>query len=236
MELKEIVKSKIPSFARMVSSIRKPVHYFKSYSQCGEDMVIRAIVGDKKNGFYVDVGAHHPTKYSNTFYFYKLGWRGINIDPLPDIMGTFKKVRPRDINLELAVSDSPETLDYYMFNDPAVNTFSPELARERNGVGTYKMTGTKKIQTERLEEILDKNLPQKTEIDFLTIDAEGFDFKILKSNNWNKYRPDVVVLEISRTDKNNSGQKSETENFLKSKGYELYSRAGDSFIFTKICQ
>ena len=55
----------------------------RSYSQEGEDMILRRIFGDKRLGFYVDVGAHDPRRFSNTYYFYKRGWRGINIEPRP---------------------------------------------------------------------------------------------------------------------------------------------------------
>ena len=95
----------------------------RSWSQEGEDMVLRRIF-EKKNGFYVDVGAHHPIRFSNTYFFYRIGWSGINIDAMPGSMQAFKKSRVRDINLELGVSNHNANLDYYIFNDTALNTFS----------------------------------------------------------------------------------------------------------------
>jgi hypothetical protein len=54
-------------------------------------------------GFYIDVGAHHPFRYSNTHMLYRRGWRGINIDPIPGAKIAFDRFRPGDINLEMGV-------------------------------------------------------------------------------------------------------------------------------------
>ncbi|MCW5198180.1 hypothetical protein VU06_00335 [Desulfobulbus sp. F3] len=82
----------------------------------------------RKKGFYIDIGAHHPKRFSNTFYFYRQGWHGINIDAMPRSMELFNKIRPRDINIEAAISDEKVELTYYMFDEPALNTLSKESA------------------------------------------------------------------------------------------------------------
>jgi hypothetical protein len=69
-------------------------HAIKSYSQEGEDMILRRIFEGQEKGFYVDVGAHHPRRFSNTYYFYKLGWAGVNLEPNPDALIAFKADRP----------------------------------------------------------------------------------------------------------------------------------------------
>lgn len=80
--------------------------HLKSYALQGEDLILKEIFHQVKNGFYVDVGAHHPFKFSNTYFFYKRGWRGINIDALPHSMNLFNQFRPRDINVECGVTFS----------------------------------------------------------------------------------------------------------------------------------
>lgn len=75
------------------------VYAKKSYSQEGEDMVLQRIFDGKTNGFYVDVGAHHPFRFSNTYFFYRLGWSGINIEPNPEASDLFQSARRKDINL-----------------------------------------------------------------------------------------------------------------------------------------
>ncbi|MFT7246563.1 MAG: hypothetical protein ACI82A_003940, partial [Candidatus Azotimanducaceae bacterium] len=71
----------------------------RSWSQEGEDQILRRIFEQQSTGFYVDVGAHHPKRFSNTFLFYKLGWQGINIDAMPGSMALFNRERSRDLNL-----------------------------------------------------------------------------------------------------------------------------------------
>lgn len=174
-------------------------YWVKSFSQEGEDMVLRKEFQDKSTGFYIDIGAYHPQRYSNTYYFYLKGWRGINIDAMPGSMDVFKEKRPKDINIEAAISNSTSLLEYYNFNEPALNTFSPELAASRDGLNNSWITSKIQIQTYSLEEVLDKYLPSNIEIDFLDVDVEGFDFQVLASNNWSKYRPKLVLAEQTGT-------------------------------------
>ena len=107
--------------------------YFKSragtyYSQEVEDIILRRIFGDQTKGFYEDVGAHQPKRFYNTCYFYDRGWQVINIDALPGSTRVFQKLRPRDINLEITISEKEQNLTYYMFNEPALNQFSKSIS------------------------------------------------------------------------------------------------------------
>src|SRR5690554_6253894 len=78
----------------------------KSYSQEGEDILLEKLFEGKNDGFYVDVGAHHPRRFSNTYLLYRRGWRGINIDAMPGSMAEFRRLRGRDINLEIPISSA----------------------------------------------------------------------------------------------------------------------------------
>lgn len=91
-------------------------------------------------------------------------------------MRLFRKLRPRDINLEIAISDSRQALTYYMFNDPAANSFSKELSAERHRKGRYRIIDEIEIVPSPLSEVLDTYLPENVEIDFLSVDVEGLDF------------------------------------------------------------
>ena len=202
----------------------------KSYSQEGEDMVLRRLFEKQKTGFYVDVGAHHPKRFSNTYFFYKLGWRGINVDAMPGSMTAFNRMRPRDINIEKPVSNKKQLLTYYAFNEPALNGFSKELSEERDGKGSYFIEFTKDIETSTLEEILDNNLPKDQSIDFLSIDVEGLDFNVLKSTNLEKYHPKVILVEILNSSLADI-QISKIYQFLTDAGYELYAKTVNTVIF-----
>lgn len=215
---------------RKLLGYKEPEKYLNlSYAQEGEDMILDRIFEHKKSGFFVDVGALHPVRFSNTYKFYKMGWRGINIDALPGSMTLFDQVRPLDINLEIPVSDRSEVMHFYVFNEPALNTFSKEMAEERNAKPEYTIERVIDLRTQGLSEILSKYLPEGEAIDFLTIDAEGFDFQILKSNDWNKFVPSVVLVE---TDISYADLLSSDINALMSKyGYEIYAKTVKTCFF-----
>ncbi len=203
----------------------------KSYSQEGEDMILWRLFANRKTGFYVDVGAHHPARFSNTYFFYRRGWYGINIDAMPGSMKGFSTFRPRDINLELAVSETPGTLDYYIFNEPALNGFDAGLSHERDArADLYKIVETRKLRTNRLEAILDEHLPNGQHIDFMTIDVEGFDLEVLKSNDWTKYRPEVVLVEVLNSSFPDL-LTNETNRLLREEGYEIFAKAFNTVIY-----
>ncbi|MCW3467872.1 FkbM family methyltransferase [Chitinophaga nivalis] len=167
----------------------------RAYSSEGEDLILKRIFHNKTKGIYVDVGAHHPFRFSNTYLFYKMNWTGINIDPMPGSRALFNKYRPMDTNLEIGVSAERQHLTYCIFNEPALNTFSLEKVKEYTQAPQYRVIREKKIETWPLADILDRYLTGDTPIDFLTIDAEGLDMEVLQSNNWQKYRPAYVLVE-----------------------------------------
>ncbi|MCJ8210542.1 FkbM family methyltransferase [Mucilaginibacter sp. RS28] len=208
---------------RKLLKYQEPDPYLNdSYSQEGEDMVLARIFDNKPTGFFVDVGALHPKRFSNTYKFYKTGWRGINMDAMPGSMAIFNQLRPEDINIEAAISDEDQVLKYHIFNEPALNTLSEEVAMEREKKPEYKVQRVEDICTQTLASILDKHLPEGKAIDFMTIDAEGLDFQVLNSNNWAKYRPSVLLLE-SELDFDAFGG-SDLYLFMKDRGYSLLSR------------
>ncbi|OEZ33327.1 SAM-dependent methyltransferase [Francisella endosymbiont of Amblyomma maculatum] len=205
----------------------------KSYSQEGEDLILNRIFEYQQEGFYIDVGAHHPKRFSNTYFFYKKGWMGINIDAMPGSMKLFNKFRPRDINIEKLISDKAQTLTYYAFNELALNGFSKEISEERDGEGNYFIKFTKDIQTLTLAEVLNKNLSEHQKIDFLSLDVEGLDFIVLKSHDFKRYRPKVILIEIL---KNNLTDVFDNEilKFLYVKDYLVYAKSVNTVFF--ICK
>ena len=203
--IKKIIKTIIPKFIiDIINNFLNRISAFftwnlwinQSYSQEGEDMVLKRIFSHQTNGFYIDVGAHHPMRFSNTYLFYKKKWRGINIDALPGSMKLFNKFRPRDINLELGVGQKEEELNYYMFNEPALNSFSKELSEKRDRAqDLYFIKNIIKVEVKPLNKILDAHLTS-SEIDFLNVDVEGLDLDVLKSKDWSKYRPKFILVAI----------------------------------------
>jgi FkbM family methyltransferase len=230
--LKFFFKNKFP---KIFYFVKKIYYYFynqyffkKSYSIEGEDLVLNNFMGNKKKGFYVDVGAHHPMKFSNTYLFYKKGWNGINIDAMPGSMKEFNKKRKRDVNLEISVSLNPQELKYYIFEEGAYNTFSQKLAERNKNITRLLKTVTLKTQT--LSDILSDHVIEGENIDFFTIDVEGYDLEVLESNDWSRYKPNFILVE--QHDFNL--EKFDTfaiYDYLHSKGYHLLAKTGNTVFF-----
>lgn len=199
----------------------------QSFSQEGEDLILARIFEGQKSGFYVDVGAHHPLRFSNTYLLYKKGWSGINIDANPGSMDAFNIIRHRDINLELGVGGKLKQLIYYIFNESAINTFDKSLIKHNLDVG-YKLIGQEKVTLLPLSKILSKYAKSK-KIDLLSIDIEGFDYQALESMDWS-YKPTVIVIE--QLGKNMRDIiNSRSSRLLNKHGYVIHSKTVNSIIY-----
>lgn len=223
---------KLESYLRDVFAEWRDAYALRSYAQEGEDMVLRRIFERKAQGFFVDVGAHHPQKYSNTNYFYRRGWRGLNIEPNPDAQRRFRRSRPRDINLQFGVAAQPGTLTYYMFDEPALNSFDHDLVQKRLAEKDYRVVGEIEVPVRRLDAILDEYLPKDVGIDFITVDVEGLDLDVLKSNDWERHRPLCVLAEMLDSDLE-AGMDSEVFRFMKSQGYTAFAKTYNTWIFKR---
>jgi FkbM family methyltransferase len=205
-----------------------------SWSQEGEDLILNRIFGSKKNGFYIDVGSHHPKRFSNTYFFYKRGWSGINIDAMPGSKIIFDKTRPRDINIELGVGKKKDQLTYYIFNEPALNGFSKDLSkiRDDDDNNNYKIISEIDVKVMPLGDILEKYLINDICIDFLSVDVEGLDFEVLKSNNWLKYKPNIILIEALESNLHEI-YKSELLIYMDELEYILFAKTVNTCIFKR---
>jgi len=230
----KLIKLFIPIF--IINILRKARNSFsdefatKSYSQEGEDMILNRIFEGKSQGFYVDIGAHHPRRFSNTYLFYKRGWTGINVEPNPDVIKVFNSDRSRDINLQCGVSECEGVLKYYYFNDPALNTFDECVVRSRIETTPYKVVKQENIPVKQLSSILKKHLPVGMPIDFLSVDVEGFDFAVLKSNDWSLFRPSCVLAEVLNVTLEEAIS-GEIAQFMREQGYSVFARTYNTLIF-----
>ena len=201
----------------------------RSYSQEGEDLILNRIMGHRDKGFYVDIGSFHPVHYSNTYFFYLMGWNGINLDATPGIKPLFDLVRPGDINLESAVSGDPHPRTFYMFRERALNTFSKEIADEYISLG-HKLINTLSIKALPLAGILQSYVPAGQAIDFMSIDVEGAELSVLNSNDWDKYRPRYILIEALNL-KFEDINSNQVHMYLKEKGYELRAKSMNTLIY-----
>ena len=195
------------------------------FAQTGEDAILvvlfREKIIKKERGFFIDIGAHHPFEGSNTYLLYLNGWRGINVDASPGSMKLFRHHRPEDINLEVGVGAKRGTFPFYMSEVSLMNTFSKENLSRLHSLDQIKKET--QVEVYPLAEILDKYVTAGQKIDLLTVDVEGLDFDVLKSNNWIKYRPSVVVVELPVTTLRDTLQ-NEATRFMMDLGYEAVGK------------
>ena len=191
--------------------------------------MLRSLLRNDNNKFYVDVGCNHPFRDNNSILFYSMGWRGINIDANSDVIRTFNKLRPTDKNVNCGVSDEDGTMSFYMFQNSSVNTFS-KRNMENNIAYGGKLENTIQVNVRSLESILRDNITPGQQISFLTIDVEGFDLKVLRSNNWQIYRPKIVLVEINDVECTEI-IKNEIGNFMLTQSYIPYAKTINNWLF-----
>jgi len=212
----KLIKNKVKDF--LLKSFGK---YFNiSFSRSGDDIQLMKLINNSTPGVYLDIGSWHPIKASNTYYFYLRNWRGICIDPNPELASFYNKLRPKDTFINAGIGNSDEKLDYYMFEESSMNTFSQDFINSNN----LQSKIVKQIQVPifSLKEVLDKNLKEGDRLDFFDIDVEGFDLEVLKTNDWQKYRPKVIIVESDVNLKNDVT--SEIVSYLETKNYKLIGK------------
>ena len=199
---------------------------YSVYSQDGEEMYLKARFSRQETGTYIDVGANHPFRFSNTYWAYQKGWRGINIEP--DIINykLLCNARKDDINVNCGISDVETECDYYIFKENALNTFVKDEIRR-----TDELQSVCKISMRRLDNIM--NQYNMYNIDFIDIDVEGMELNVLSSIDWNKASIDCILVE-QRNMTLESVLKSDVFRFLKDKGYTPVSKYNRTVIYEKI--
>lgn len=175
-----------------LSILKRKIKYKKnSYSFNGVDLIIEYIFKDKKNGFYIDIGAQHPISNNNTYLLHKKGWRGINIDLDKKNIDLFNIARPKEINLNYAISNIESETDLFFYHDASpINTLNKEVSNFQKA----KVSKIKKIKTKTLDNIF-KSINFNNNINYMNIDVEGYEEKILEGFDIQKYKPDVISIE-----------------------------------------
>ena len=203
-----------------------------SYSQTGEDLIVRFILGQLNitQPKYLDLGAHHPDFLNNTNIFYQNGGSGVNVEPDPFLIQQFDKLRPNDINLNVGIGfrENEELMDFFVMSDKVLNTFSKEEAEKIESYGTYKIEQVLQIKLIPISKVLSyfkAGLPN-----FVTLDVEGLDLQIIKTIDFESFRPQVFCIEtITYTEDKSERKITEIIDWMLSKDYFVYA---DTFINT----
>jgi FkbM family methyltransferase len=192
-----------------------------SYSQTGEDLLIKNILSNlhiaKPN--YLDIGAYHPIYLSNTYLFYKLGGRGVLIEPDPLRAKIFSRTRPGDIFINAGVGDKDEIMDYYQLD--ALSTFSQLEKEQMEGKG-YQFGKSLKVSVIAINNILQRYFSDRP-LDLLSIDTEGYEMTIFQAWNFAQNRPKIICVEAVEHSPNLFLVKKSQEviDFLQSRGYSI---------------
>jgi FkbM family methyltransferase len=235
----------------MRSSIERAARYFYSnyifrysnisYSQNGEDIIIKNLFNKLRIQYptYLDIGANHPIYVSNTYLLYVKGSKGVCIEPNPILYQKLKRTRSRDTCINAGVAfDEKREADFYLFPYKAhgLSTFSKQEADfwEQEGnenVGTYSVEKVLKMKLVDINSIIENHFAPHP--NFISIDVEGLDLQILKTLDFERFKPEVICVEtLNYHQANKESKEQEIEKFLTDKGYFVYA---DTYLNTIFC-
>tara|TARA_A100001015_G_scaffold253866_1_gene294320 strand:- start:4883 stop:5596 length:714 start_codon:yes stop_codon:yes gene_type:complete len=213
-----------------VKNFRKRIK--KYYSQYGEDKEIANFFKKKTRGYYCDIGCFHPIRYSNTFHLFKKGWSGTNIDVNQTSIDLFNIARPNDQNICAALSDVSNDVNF--FEDDIlgpVNTISSKMHEKSKGI-FFKKGIVKKIKTSKVFDVISKSiLYEKT--DFLNIDAEGSDYKIIKQIDLRNSNINLVAIETHDPNGNKLDDFNNISKYFEKNQYFVHRNIGPTSLYIK---
>ena len=210
--------NKLYFFLKILKKSKKRYHYADN----GEDVIIQGLFNHRKDGFYIDVGCYHPIRASLTHLLYKKGWKGVNIDISEDTINLFKIARPNDKNINIGIADKVGEDFYYQSSH----------INQANSFKYYDDVKKVKIKITTLDNII-KNLEIK-KIDFLNIDVEYTDFKVLQGLNLNSVRPTLIAIEDNDAFDIADLVNSDIYKYLINKEYFLYSKLNCTNLYLDI--
>ena len=182
-----------------------------------EDTAILKYFKEKKNGFYVDVGCYHPIHRNNTHLLHMQNWSGVNIDTSQFSIDLFNFMRPKDLNYNCAISDKNKNIKLFYQKELSQLSTIEKGQAESVFQGEIK---EKEIEAFTLDEILSRDKYKDSKIDLLDIDVEGADLKVLRGLSFDKFKPELVCVEIHEKEI----EKSDIYNFLIDKTINYYGQ------------
>jgi FkbM family methyltransferase len=194
------------------------------WSQSGEDVILGELLPEAQ-GNYVDVGAAHPRLGSNTYSFYRRGWRGVLIEPNPRSAAELRRARPGDQVIQAAAGRETGSVEITIFQSEYLSSLDPVTASER-AAGGEPIEQILTVSLVRLADISVTATPQLPSL--LSVDCEGADLAVLQGTDWERFRPRVVCVEESST---TLDEPSPIRRLLARQGYRLRAHTGLSAIY-----
>lgn len=184
----------------------------RSFSQGGEDLILWEFFAGKTDGFFVEIGANHPTELSNTWFFEQRGWRGILVEPIPERCRQLRAARPGSRVIEAALG-APEQRGQAVFQVAAIDAFSGLRVGPR-----VRCAGEILVNVRTLNEVLAE--AGNPRIDFISLDVEGTELEVLRGFDLARYKPTVLVVE--------DGWRQPVHQHLCANGYKIVRRTGSN--------
>jgi len=198
-----------------------------SSSQCGEDLIIHHIFKNRclVKPTYLDIGAHHPLVLSNTAIFYAAGSRGINVEPNPHLIPEFYRLRPNDLNLQVAVSDFVGSVDLFV---PTSSAALATICTDQLPEGEHSVV---RVPSFTLAELINRYAHGRVP-DFLSVDVEGHDLIVLKQLCDLQTLPKVICVEtVSYSPRGHGTKQHDILDLLTGIGYVIYADTSINTIF-----
>lgn len=163
-----------------------------TYSQNFEDVMLMRVFKGVEAGFYIDIGAWHPSEHSVTKVFYNMGWSGINIEPTIKYFELLERARPRDLNLKLLIGEAVGSTKFYEIEGAGLSTVNFDDAQKHKSEGWNSREVEVPMIT--LTNLFEQYVHER-EVDFLKIDVEGNEKAVIDGCDWTRFRPKILVVE-----------------------------------------
>lgn len=212
----------------------KPSLRVNSFAQAGEDRILEFLFSTMgiRHITYLDIGANDPVFCNNTYLFYTRKSKGILVEPDPVFNSVLKRARPRDLVIQAAVSDKGNSeADFFIFDEPSVNTLSKVEADLRQQSGSYKLKMIKRIPLLTIEHIIANYMNNELPL-LISLDIEGVDHDVLQAFDFVKYPVPVWIVETCTYSSNHIKPKVNTIiDLMLSKDYFIYADTYANTIF-----
>lgn len=179
-----------------------------------ETALVREFFQNRPAEYFVDVGANDPQWLSQSWHLEQNGWRGLLVEPVPELCERLRVERPASTVIQAACCADEETGDaeFFVADDLDKSTLHPDLLDFNTS-----LQRTIKVRLGTLNELLDEAaLPR---VDFVSIDVEGLQLDVLRGFDLAAHRPQLILIEDHLTD-------LKTHRYLVAGGYRLVKRTG----------
>ena len=210
---------------RGLGGVNEADFLFRVWSYCSQynqDILVDTLLKQKDDGFFIELGAAHSQKISNTYFFEKYrGWKGLLIEANPDFIQDLQSVRKNAIIEQCAVSSEEGELVFCAASMlGGIAKHFNKSHKSRLGQEDFPEI---KVRAYKLQTLLDKH--QITEVDYLSLDTEGNELDVLQSIDYERVVIKIMTVEISYPERF-----SAIYHFLKEKGYRLYGKIAFGFV------